>query len=108
MKLKEDIIGDYLANGYWCQEQFLPGMFVEYKTEIPMRYNRKQKKYIPISKEPIKTARFKGLVATSRPYNTDRHMKRNSYYQLMGGDKIKQGRKSHLLQLVMKMAVTWI
>jgi len=93
MKLKDDMMSDYFMYGYWCQTDFLPGMYVKYKEEIPMRYNRKTKKYMPISEKPIKTACFKGLVATSRPYNTDRHMKKNTYYQLMGGDKIKQGRK---------------
>jgi len=93
LKLVEDPIRDYWQFGYWTTEDFLPGMYAEYYTGIPELPKPRKKKdgtqFIPEPiTEPVSMVRFRGLVATGRPFSADRRMKKVQPREMAGGESL--------------------
>ena len=95
MKLVDDPVRDYFQFGYWISNDFLPGMYCEYFTAIPEMPKRRTKKGetpkpVPTFSEPVSMVRFRGIVATGRPFQADRRMKQVKPKEMTGGDSIAQ------------------
>jgi len=95
MKLVEDPVRDYFQLGYWISDQFLPGMYCEYFTAIPEMPKRRTKKGetpkpVPVFTEPVSMVRFRGIVATGRPFQADKRMKQVKPKEMLGGDSVAQ------------------
>ena len=57
MRLKNDPIKDYWQYGYWTTNEFLPDMYAEYYVGVPKKSDKEEN-----------MVRFRGLVATGRPF----------------------------------------
>ena len=94
LKLKIDPVKDYWQYGYWTTPQFLPDMYAEYYNGVPQQPKRKPNPFLPTEQVPM--VRFRGLVATGRPFNAERRMRNVRPTVLEGGEKIaiETGQKS--------------
>jgi len=95
LKLIEDPVRDYWQYGYWTTDEFLPNMYAEYYIGVPDYPKPRKKKdgtqYVPEQiHEPVSMVRFRGLVATGRPFNADRRMKKVQQKEMSGGESIGQ------------------
>jgi len=98
MKLIEDPVRDYFQYGYWISDEFLPGMYCEYYSDIPVLPKRRVKKGMePIPQqiftEPVDMVRFRGLVCTGRTFDAGRRMKKIIPKEMTGGDSIQSDRQ---------------
>jgi len=90
LRLKEDAVGDYWRYGYWTTDEFLPGMYVEYYMGIPNYPKRRDGKVMEVPSEPVRMVRFRGLVATGRPYDAGSRMKKGVQMQMGGGERVER------------------
>jgi len=90
MRLREDAVRDYWRYGYWTTEEFLPDMYAEYYMGKPNYPKRRDGKVIELPKDDVRMVRFRGLVATGRPYDAGRRMKRGVQMEMGGGEKVER------------------
>lgn len=105
LRFKEDPVGDYWKYGYWTTEEFLPDMYAEYYMGKPNYPKRRPHKGVlrlapsesvrdgnirELPKDDVRMVRFRGLVATGRPYDAGRRMKRGVQMEMGGGDKVER------------------
>lgn len=65
-KLKYDAVSNYFQYGYWINESFLPGMYLQIEKSTRIK-NKKKEEY--------KIGKFRGIIATYRTYMPRKGMK---------------------------------